>query len=273
MRRFRGPWLALALLPVTAFGVDFTFEIPPVPAAVDIGGQHVTLTLSGELSASPETPDNRDQAFNLNLRLDLGDFQAHLTPFLQAELNKSEHCGDRVSIQNATLAPAAPRGNLAVQLHFEKWICIKALGQNNAKKLIGGDATVHVFLTPLIENSAAPGQIPGQTAPQTAPQTARLDADIDTIDADGPLGELLRSGSVGPALRDKIREALQKAVRKSTDLEGVMPSEAKHFVTIQTIAFADAGFGRLALDLAGRLTVPGEQVSSVLEQFGNRQSR
>jgi hypothetical protein len=99
----------------------------------------------------------------------------------------------------------------------------------------------------------------------------RLDADIDTIEADGPLGDLLRSGSVGPALRDKIREALQKAVRRSTDFEGVMPSEAKRFVAIQTIAFADAGFGRLALDLAGQLKVPGQQVSSVLDQFSNRQ--
>ena len=246
------------VLPAVAWGVDFTFEIPPVPASVDIGGQHIALTVSGELSASPDSPGGRDQSFNLNLRADLGDLQTHLTSLLQTELNKPDRCGERIAVQHASLAPATPRGNLAVQLHIEKWICVKALGQNDAKKLVGGDATVHVFLTPYLEKS------------ETAAQTVRLEAEIDTIDADGPLGELLRSGSIGTALRDKIREEILKAIHKAVDLEGVMPSETKRFLTLQTIVFADAGFGRLALELAGRLMVPGEQVSSVLEQFGNR---
>jgi hypothetical protein len=70
----------------------------------------------------------------------------------------------------------------------------------------------------------------------------RLDAEIGNIDADGSLGEVLRSGSVGAA---------------------------RPFVTIQSAAFADGGNGRLALNLAGQLLVPGPQVSSVLEQFRN----
>jgi hypothetical protein len=48
-----------------------------------------------------------------------------------------------------------------------------------------------------------------------------------------------------------------------------MTPQTRRFVAIQKIAFVDAGFGRLALDMAGRLQVPGESVSAVLEQFGN----
>jgi hypothetical protein len=50
----------------------------------------------------------------------------------------------------------------------------------------------------------------------------------------------------------------------------VIPAQAQPFVTIQSIAFADGGSGRLALNLAGRLMVPAQQISSVLEQFLNR---
>lgn len=263
----RSALVALALIPVIGSSAEFTFEIPPVPVSVEIGGQHVVLTISGEVSGVPMRPGVSDQPFLLDLRADLGDFQAHLTPLLQTELNKADRCGERVSVGNTTLAPAAPAADLTVQLHFEKWICIKALGRDSAKKLLAGDATVHVILTPSmgsIENSAA------AKTPSPTRQTVRLDAEIGAIDADGPLGDLLRSGSVGSAVRDKIREAMLKAFQKSTELEGVMPAEAQRYVTIQKAAFADRGSGRLELDLTGRLQIPGEQVSSVLEQFGNR---
>jgi hypothetical protein len=249
-------------VPVAALGVDFTFEIPPVPASLEIAGQTIALTVSGEISGSPKKPGDGDQSFNLNLRGDFGDFQTHLTPLLQAELNKSDRCGERVSITNATLAPAPPAGDLSVQLHFEKWICLKALGRDDAKKLIGGDATIHVILTPQLES--------GTVAGQANVQTVHLDADIGTIDADGPLGELLRSGAVATALRDKIREAMLKTIQKSVELDGVIPSQTKRFLKVQSVGFADAGFGRLALDLAGQLQVPGDQVLAVLAQFSNR---
>jgi hypothetical protein len=177
-----------------------------------------------------------------------------MTPLMQAELNQSNHCGERISIENATLAPAAPTGRLTVQLHFEKWACFKAFGKENAKRLLGGNGTVEVILTPRVEEASA----------------VRLDAEVGKIDADGSLGEVLRSGSMGAALRDKIREAVLKAIRKAADLEAVVPAQARPFVTIQSVAFADGGSGSLMLNLAGRLMVSGQQVSTVLEKFSNR---
>jgi hypothetical protein len=252
--------IALAVTAGAALAVEITIDIPPIPVSVDIAGQHIALTVSGQVSGSPAPPGPADQTFKLKLLADLGDFQSHLTPILQTELNKSDRCGERLSIRNATLTPASPAGLLAVQLHFEKWVCIKALGQDSVKKLVGGDATVRVKLTPRMEDA-----VPDKTG-----QTVRLDAEIGTIDADGPLGELLRSGTVGPPLRERIRESLLTAIQKSTQLDGVIPAEAQRFVTIQAIAFGDRGSGRLELDFAGRIQLPGVQIASVLEQLGNR---
>ncbi len=247
------PWTVLTALSAAALSAELPFEIPPIPVSLNIAGQPVALTISGTISESAVSGGASAQAFNLSLHADLAGLQDHMTPLLQAELNQSNRCGDRISIEHATLVPAAPAGRLTVQLHFEKWACFKAFGKENAKRLLGGNGTVQVILTPRVEEGSA----------------IRLDAEIGDISADGSLGEALRSGSVGPAMRDRIRAALLKAIQKSADLEAVVPAQARPFVTIQSAAFADGGSGHLALDLAGRLLVPKVQVSSVLEQFRN----
>ena len=79
---------------------------------------------------------------------------------------------------------------------------------------------------------------------------------------------MLRS-EYGAALRDKIRETLLKAIQKSANLEAVVPARARPFVTIQSVAFEEKGTGILLLNLTGRLQIPDEQVSSILEQLRN----
>ena len=247
-------WIVLAALPAAGFGADLVFEIPPVAVSLNIAGQPIALTISGNIAESSARRGEGEQAFDLTLHANLADLQDHLTPLMQAELNQNNRCGERISVENATLTPSAPAGRLIVKLHFEKWACIKAFGKDNAKRLLGGDGTVEVILTPRVEQGSA----------------VHLDAEIRNIDADGSLGEALRSSAVGPALRDKIRESILKAIQKTTDLETVVPAQARLFVTIQSVAFADGGSGRLALNLIGQLAVPGAQVSAVLEQFRNK---
>jgi hypothetical protein len=236
----------VALLALPVLGADFAFEIPPVAVPLNVAGQPVVITVSGDLSGFQDS-------IMLKLHADLADLQSHITPLLQAELNQSNRCGERISVEKATLAPAPPAGSLTVELHFEKWVCIKALGRENAKRLVGGNGTANVTLTPALGDG----------------NTVRLDAKIGNIDADGSLGELLRSGTMGDALRDKIREALLKAIQKSNVLEAVVPPQARPFVTIQSVAFAERGSGILMLDLTGRVLVPAEQISSLLAQFQN----
>lgn len=237
----------VALLALPVLGADLAFEIPPVPVSLNIAGQTVAIAISGDLSGSQDS-------ITLKLRADLADFQSHITPLLQAELNQSNPCGERISVEKAMLAPAPPAGSLTVQLHFEKWVCIKALGRENAKRLIGGNGTVNVTLTPALDDA----------------NTVRLDAAIGAIDADGALGDLLRSGTMGDAIRDKIREALLKAIQQSTVLEAAVPAQARPFVNIQSVAFAERGSGILMLNLQCRVLVPAEQISSLLEQFQHR---
>ena len=179
---------------------------------------------------------------------DLADFQTHLTPLLQAQLNQSNHCGERISVEEAALVPAAPAARLTVRMHLEKWACFKAFGKENAKRLLGGDGTVQVLLTPAIEEGNA----------------VHLNAEIGEIQADGSLGEALRSGSLGAALRDKIRDSLVKAVRKAADPGAMLPAQIQPFVHIQSVAFGDAGNNRLLLNVGGGLLVPPQQVSDLI---------
>lgn len=60
-----------------------------------------------------------------------------------------KRCGNRLAIQNATLAPADPASLVLIQLHFEWWECVKLLHKQASKRLIG-DAQIRVKLTPAI---------------------------------------------------------------------------------------------------------------------------
>jgi hypothetical protein len=247
--------IVFAALALAAWGADVSFEIPAVSVPLSIAGQPVTITISGNVVGAA------GQALNLNLRAELTDLQSHMTPLLQAELNQSNRCGERISVERTTLVPAAPAARMTVQLHFEKWACFKAFGKENTTKLVGGNGTVQVLLTPRLGDDPKTGE--GNT------QTVRLDAEVGDIDADGSLGELLHS-EYGNTLRDKIRQGLLKAIQKASGLEAVVPAQARPFVKLESVEFAERGTGILMLDLAGRVMVPGEQVSSVLEQFRNK---
>jgi hypothetical protein len=239
--------IVLAAVPCAAWSADVAFDIPPVPVSLNVGGQPVAIVVSGNVTGAAE------QRFVLNLHADLSELQSHMTPMLQTELNQSNRCGERISVEKATLVPAVPAGRMTVQLHFEKWACLKAFGRENAKRLVGGDGSVQVLVTPRVQDG----------------NTVSLDAEIGNIDADGSLGELLHS-EYGATVRDKIRQALLKAIQKSASMEAVVPAQAQPFVTIQSVEFAERGTGILVLNLSGRLKVPGAQVASVLEQFHTR---
>jgi len=203
-------------------------RIPPARTVLEIGSQPIAITASGEVSNGA-----RPDSYVLSLAADLGDLQAHATELLRAALDRSEPCGERIAIQRAALHPAPPIALLTVEMHFERWACAKALGRNINKRLVAGDATVRVGLTPAIES----------------PGRARLDADVREIQADGSLGELLRSGSLGSALRDKIRSSVESALDKATDFHATLPPVLQDLVRLRSLSFSDSGGGRLVLKL------------------------
>jgi hypothetical protein len=213
-----------------------TLKIPPVKTSLALEGQAVALTLWGAISPA-----------HLSATVDLGDFQDHLTPILAAQLNRSDKCGERLTVQKAALAPS---GLLTANVHFERYGCAKAFGKDIVKRLVGGDAVVEVMLTPgVADNHIA------------------MDAEVRKIDADGSLGEALHSGSFGDSIRQKIATNIESSVRKSADLKSALPAGVDAVATLRRIQFADGGDGRLWLTVDGDLHLDKEQFEGLSKQF------
>lgn len=241
--------LLLFTLKFTVLGAaqDLTFRIPPVKASITIDNQPIAITTTGVISGNQDV-------FRLNLNADLSDLQEHITGVLGAQLNRSDRCGERLSIDRATLVPAPPAGLLTAYVHYERWACVKALGKEIAKRVVGGNGTIPVKLTPAFERNTE-----GNTE-------VKLEPEVGTIEADGSLGEMLRSSSVGDKLRDKISAAILSAIQKGVNLQAALPPAVERVAAIESVRFADSGSGRLALEAAGVVRISAEQVRALLDQ-------
>jgi hypothetical protein len=235
MRLLVGLSLAMVCLAQAQTG-DLTLKIPPAKTSLDLKGQPVEITAWGTVSAAPSG------VFRLAMTVDMGNFQENLTPVLAAQLNRSDRCGERLSVERATVAPAAPSAVLTAYVHYERYGCAKAFGKEIVKRLAGGNGVVEVNLTPSFgENRIT------------------LAAQVRKIDADGSLGELLRSGSLGDSIRDKIAASVESAIQKSANLKSTLPAELENLAAIQTVQFADGGAGRLWLTISGEVRLSAEQ--------------
>jgi hypothetical protein len=247
---------AVAMPPMSASAqnsLPSTFRIPPVKIPFNVKDQTITITASALMSVVSSTHDV--SVFQLDLTADLASLQQNITPLLSEQLDKDDHCGERIAIQNATLTPADPASITVVQLHYERWACAKILGKQQAKKLVAGNAVVPVKLTPGVEQNNA---------------ELRLIPEVGEIQADGSLGELLRSGTLGEMIREKIRNSILSAMQKGTNLSATLPPAVQGYVTIQNAAFRDAGGGRLTVVLAGNIRITKEQVQALSKQVKER---
>jgi len=127
----------------------------------------------------------------------------------------------------------------------------KVLGKQASKRLLGGDAEIQIKLTPEI-NQDRPG--------------LQLVPEVERIQADGSLGELLRSGSLGAAIREKIKSAILSASQKGTDLAATLPPVVQGYVALEDAAFKDSGGGGLLVALSGNARITEEQVPLLARQ-------
>jgi hypothetical protein len=245
--------LAIAATSLVAAAQNAVFKIPPVKIPLDVKGQPITITASAILTLSSR--DHNLRILNLQLTGDLSDLQHNLTGLLSSQLDKDDRCGERVAVQNATLKPADPASLAVVQLHVERWVCVKVLGKSAAKKLLGGDAQIPIKLTPAIEKDS--------TELQLVPE-------VGEIQADGSLGELLRSGELGEAIREKIRSAILSSLQKGTNLGATLPPAVQGYVTIKNAEFKDGGGGTLLVVLDGEARLTQEQVKLLSDQLKER---
>jgi hypothetical protein len=236
----------LAGLAVVVVCAAQTLTIPPVKSTLDLQGQPVDITIWGSVAAAPAG------VFRLSATVDLGGFQEHLTPVLAAQLNRSDRCGERLSVERAGLAPSAPSGVLTAYVHYERFACAKAFGKEVVKRLVGGNGVVEASLTPSVaENHIA------------------LSVQVTKIDADGSLGEVLRSGSFGDAMREKIAASVESVIGKSANLKSLLPAGMESVAAIQTVQFADGGSGHLWLNVGGELRLSEEQFRGLAKQLGH----
>lgn len=249
--------LLVAAVPVTcADSKNLSFKIPPVKIPLTVKDQTVTILAWAQISRVSSSKEI--QIFNLQLNADLGELQENLTALLSAQLDKDDRCGERIQIQQAALAPEYPASVATVQLHYERWACIKAFGKQQTKKLVAGNALIPLKLTPGVEQDNT---------------ELKLVPEVGTIQADGSLGELLRSGTVGEMIQEKIRSSILSALKKGTSLGATLPPAVQGYVRIENVAFKDAGSGRLQVELDGQVRITKEQVEKLTEQVKERMGK
>ena len=190
-------------------------------------------------------------ALRLDVTVDLANFQQNLTPLLRAQLNQSDKCGTRLSVERAFLAPAAPSSVLTANLHVERFACAKAFGKEIVKRLVGGNAVVTVNLTPSLDQNRI-----------------ILSAKVLKIDADGSLGEVLRSGSLGDSIRQKAGTANESAIQKAANTKSAMlPPSVQDVANLEAVQFADGGTGQLWLNLTGAVSLSPQQLQDLQKRL------
>lgn len=240
-------------VPLPARLQSVTFKIPPVKIPLSIKDQPVSITASGALVWTAK--DRNMNVLNLELDADLSDLQQNMTALMSSELDKSDRCADRIEIQNATLTPIEPASRAVVQLHYERWACVKVFHKEEAKRVLGGNAQIQMKLTPAIEENNT---------------ELRLVPEVESIEADHSLGELLRSGEVGNMVREKIRKAILNAMQKGTNLAATLPPAAQGYATIQKAEFKATPAGGLMVVLGGQVRITDEQVQELSKQLKER---
>ena len=81
------------------------------------------------------------------------------------------------------------------------------------------------------------------------------------------MGELLRSGSLGEVVRDRVGEALLSAVRPASDYKTLLPPAAQGNVTLRRAQFFETGAGRLSIVLNGDIQVSGDKVTTLTSEL------
>jgi len=250
---FKSALLALLLVAgtVPAHSADqtLTFKVPPVKIPVSVKEERVTIAASALITVTRK--EHGLNVVNLALSADLSGLQQNLTEVLSAELDKDDRCGDRIDVEHASLTPEEPASATLVELHYERWGCVKVFGKQQAKRLTGGNLAIPMKLTPAVEENNT---------------ELRLVPEVGPIQADGSLGELLRAGSLGQMLQDKIHGAILAALQRGTNLSATLPAAIQSYATIQSARFVNEGAGRLAVVLDGEFHITDQQIQLLSKQ-------
>ncbi|MGC1373480.1 MAG: hypothetical protein WA824_15195 [Candidatus Sulfotelmatobacter sp.] len=224
---------------------DDTFNIAPAKSVVNFGQQPIAIITSGVVSKAV-LPSGQN-AFRVELTADLSDLQQNMTEVLRQQLTKSDPCGEQIAVQNAVLTPSTPASTVLAQIHYERWACFG--GRGNANEMAEGDGSIEIRLTPTIAEDG----------------TLRLSPVISRVDAEGLVGDLLRSGALGESVRDTIAESVLSAVQKASDYKTMLPAAAQGFIKLLGAHFQEMEAGDAILVLDGSMQLPSDKVAAQIE--------
>jgi hypothetical protein len=243
------------LSPAPGEGVAFT--LPTVTNSVDIAGQPVSITVSGDvsrISTEKTSTENGSNLFSVKLVADLSDVQQDITGILRSRLTRLDRCGEHIEILQGTLTPLVPACLVVANLHYERWVC--APSQASPTEVADSNGTLEVKLTPSIEPSAG----------------LSLASEINRVEATGFLRDLLRSGDLGFTLKEQIAASLLSALQKAAELNSSLPPVAHNSSTLQKAQFQDAGADQLSMVLEGQLQFSDAQAQQFASQLKQRVS-
>ena len=231
---------------------DVAFKLPTVKNTVSFANQPVVVTLSTAISKA--AVEGSVNTFEMELAADLSDLQQTIADVLRARLDTSDRCGEQIALQTATLTPQESTGLVMAQLHYERWSCTTMFGRENMNEIVEGSGTIEVKLTPIIaENGTL----------QLAAQTLR-------VDAQGLVGDLLRSATLGETLRDKISDSVLTALRQGADFKMALPVETRSYATLRRARFQGMGLGKLIAVFDGDIQVSNQSLGAVTRALQER---
>jgi hypothetical protein len=236
-----------------ANGQDLAFNLPAASHPVSIASRTIAVPVSGELTQISAQGGQR--TFKLEMTANLTDLQQNITELLRSQLDTSDNCGQRIAIQQATLAPSTPAGLLVVKLHFERWTCSQVFGKQTSNELAEGDGTVEIKLTASVEKAG------------TSSGRLKIAAAFGRIDATGMMGEALRSGSLGENLRNVAAQSVLTAAQPGSDFKTTLPPAVQNSAVLQSARFQDTGVGALTILLDGQLEISNEQADALANQL------
>ena len=233
---------------------QLAFDLSPVQNSVNVGNQLIGITASGKISKV--TAEGGQNVFKLEMVADLIDLQQNISALLRSELDKSDPCGERIRIQRATLTPSLPASLVVTQLHFELWACETTLGKRTAQEVVEGDGTISMKVTPAIQKDGS----------------LRLVRENGVVEASGAVGEMLRTGSLGETLRERITGALLSVIQKGIDAKATLPASVRGSTTMASAKFQSGGLGNLNIILNGEIRISDEQTKLLASQLKERAS-
>jgi hypothetical protein len=227
------------------------YNLSPVKASINFANQPMAITTSGVVSKS--VADGGQNTFAVQLTTDISDLQLTIADVLRDQLDRSDRCGERIAIQTAALTPQPPASLVEVQLHYERWAC---LGRN-MNEMVEGNGAIQVSVTPAVAEDG----------------TVRLAAQIGRIDGRGLVGELLRSGSLGDLVRDKVTQSLLSVVRQGGEFKAALPAPARSYATLHRVQFQGTGSGKLLIVSDGEIRVSNENLTALTSELNRTLAR